>query len=518
MAKLQNPAALIPQFRPLSIVRALWKRKLLIMLLGLAGTSGTVAVVWKLAPVYTATAVILVESQKIPETFVAATVQTALEAQLDTLKQQVLSTDRLWSLVDSFDLYKAERTRMTKDEVLRLMRGDISISLSRGWSARGPGAFQVEFEANRPEIAANVANQIGMFFINENLRQRTSEAAATSEFMDGQLAAAEMRLREQEAKLKEFKLSHNGELPEQEQALLATVAQSRAELLGIQEGLGRAQQNKLILESSLAYSTANLRERQERRRAATAATSGSRAAAPTQPAAPTPLEQAQSELRKLRSRYHESHPEVVRMVLEVQRLEREGPSPVPAPTERAASSSTEASGAAAATNGAADDSALIESSRIQELNAQIAAVTQELRTLEQRRARVLAESAEAQARIRNLPAREQQLAVITRDYDTSKNNYQSLLNKKLAADVATDMERLHRSQKFIMLDPARTPEKPSRPKRAMLTWAGSILSFSLAAVLAFLMELRRNTLLGEWELPHDVTIVGRIPKLELKEN
>lgn len=510
-----------PQYSSLSIVRALWKRKLLILTLALSGTLGTFAVVSKLPPVYTAQAVILVESQKIPETFVASTVQTSLEAQLDTLKQQVLSRDRLWGLIESMDLYREERGRMTREEVLVYMRRDIVISLLRGWSARGPGAFQVEYQALTPENAAGVANQIGMFFINENLRQRTAEATATSQFLDGQLAVAETRLQKQEAKLKEFKLAHNGELPEQEGALLAAVAQSRTELLGIQEGLGRVQQNKLILESSLAYAQSNLRERQEgaRQRAALGARAHAEPAAPSRSVAPTPLELAQAELAKLLNRYHSAHPEVQRMQLEVQRLQREEAQSEPTSpgsnTSAAATSETTAVAPVRSSALATDETFQAEYNRIKELRAQMAIVAQEIRGLEQRRERVLAEVAEAQARIRNLPAREQQLAVITRDYDTSKTNYQSLLNKKLAADVATDMERWQKSQKFVMLDPARIPQKPTRPRKAILTSAGGALSLACAGLLAFLLEWRKNGLLGEWELPEETVILGRIPRMKL---
>jgi len=94
---------------PRSILRALWKRRFLVATLWVAGSSATVAVVANLHPIYSAEALILVESQKIPENFVAATVQTALEARLDQLKQQVLSRERLWSLIEEFDLYPALR-------------------------------------------------------------------------------------------------------------------------------------------------------------------------------------------------------------------------------------------------------------------------------------------------------------------------------------------------------------------------------------------------------------------------
>lgn len=507
-----------PEFSPLSIVRALWRRKWLILALSLVGSAATVAGVHGLRPVYQAEAVILVESQAIPEHFVAATVQTALEARLDALKQQVLSRDLLWGLVETLGLYREERRKLTKEEVLEIMRRDISIRLERGWSARGPGAFRVEYRAPKPEIAAEVANRVGMFFINENVRQRTVEADGTSEFLNGQLAAAEKRLREQETKLKEFKLAHNGELPQQEAALLAAMNQSRTELLGIQDSLSRAQQNKLILESSLAYAVSSLRELQEsvRRQTERSASTPAEVRVPGLPATPTELERAQSQLRSLRDRYHDSHPEVQQMTLEVKRLEREASlQAARAPQSAPGSGGTNAAAELAAIR-AQEDALRAANTRIQELRSQISAVAGDIRVLESRRQRILDETADSQTRIRNIPIHEQELAALTRDYETCKTNYDSLLNKKLAADIAADMERREKSQRFVMLDPARVPQRPVRPRRTLLTAAGTMFSFLAAAALGFLLELRKGALLGEWELPADTFVLGRIPRMEIE--
>ncbi len=514
---LQNLAA-APQFRPLSIIRALWRRKLLIIVLALLGTGATIALVSSMQPVYTARATILVESQKIPETFVPSTVQTALEARLDTLKEQVLSHDRLWGLIETLRLYEDERKTLTREEVVGLMRKDISITLVRGWSARGPGAFRVEYETGRPEVAAEVVNRIGMFFVNENLRQRTSEAEGTSEFLDRQLAEAEARLRQQESKLAAFKVSHNGELPQQEPALLAGINQSRAELLGVQEGLGRAQQNKLILENSLADAEAILRERRQARQKAASRSAAEAANSVSAPPPPSALEEAQRQLRSLRARYYDSHPEVERMLAEVARLRREEAEAAAAartPQTPAAAGRTEAARTdLPATDGRQDDR--LEGNRIQDLRAQIALVTQEIERLESRRTRVLEEVAESQRRLQAIPVREQELAAVTRDYDTSKANYAALLNKKLAADIATNMERWQKSQKFMMLEPGQVPEKPTRPRRRLLIASGTAFSWLAAVALSFLLELKKNALLGEWELPASTNILACIPKMKLE--
>jgi uncharacterized protein involved in exopolysaccharide biosynthesis len=89
------------------------------------------------------------------------------------------------------------------------------------------------------------------------------------------------------------------------------------------------------------------------------------------------------------------------------------------------------------------------------------------------------EIARYEQKVQAVPVLETQLAELTRNYETSRQNYQSLLDKKLSAGMSEDLERRQQSERFTVLDPARTPEKPFQPRR--LPWmAGAIL---LAAIL-----------------------------------
>jgi len=504
---------------PRSILRALWKRKFLIATLWVVGTAATAAVVVQLRPVYSAEALILVESQKIPENFVAATVQTALEARLDQLKQQVLSSERLWGLIEEFNLYAKLRPVRAREEVLEAMRRDVTIKLEKGWSASRPGAFRVSYETSAPQTASEVANRIGTFFIDENVRQRAVEAEGTSQFLDSQLAESKKNLQEQEAKLRDFKEANLGELPQQEGALLASLGQDKAELVGVQDSLARAQQNKLVLENSLASAEDNLRRQQiqERQRLSAEALRSDADIPASAPAAPpTELERAEAQLRALRLRYEDKHPEVQRMLLEVQRLRAEDREDRAASTSAAISqvAPTPAGGIAKAPP--RREATPPDDPSMRSLKGQINLSAREIETLEARRQRVLQDASDIQSRLQRLPIREQQLAAITRDYDTSRRNYQSLLDKKLAADEATDMERWQKAERFVMLDPARVPEKPVRPRRTLLAVAGSMTSLLLAGALAFLLELRKNVILGEWELPAGTTVLGRAPRMRME--
>jgi len=513
-----------PAFYPLSIVRALWKGKYSIILIWLLGTAATVAVVYSLQPVYRAEALILVESQKIPENFVTPTVQTALEARLDLLKQQVLSNERLWRLIQDFNLYPQQRLTRPREEVLDRMHHDITIGLERGWSAARPGAFRVAYEALSPTTAAEIANRVGKFFITENLKEREQEASGTSQFLDSSLQDASRKLQEQEVKLRDFKQTYNGELPEQQSSLLANIGQSRAELLGIRDSLARAQQNKLILENSLAAARDSLRTMEElvRRRSTQ---SNHSAVVLSDPRFPQPepapvvseLDQARIKLSQLRLRYSEKHREVQNQIAEVARLEQIEKERTAHIAPHVATAPAPARTAAPETPAStqSDDELSLDRERLKNLNAQVAVQMKEITDLEKRHDRILQDIAEAQKHLLNVPIREQQLAAITRDYDTSKANYHQLLDKKLAADVATNMERWQKAEGFVMLNEAPVPERPVRPRRTILAGAGTVFSLMLAAAIVFLRELRKNVLLGQWELPAGTLVVGHVTKIRI---
>jgi polysaccharide biosynthesis transport protein len=121
-----------------------------------------------------------------------------------------------------------------------------------------------------------------------------------------------------------------------------------------------------------------------------------------------------------------------------------------------------------------------------------------------------------QARVEQLPIVEQEMVGLTRDYETSKANYKSLLDKQIAAQMSTDMERRQKSERFEIIDPARVPEKPFKPDRPLFLALGLIVSLAMALLVGFGLELRNPVLLGEWELPEHVVVLGRVPIIDMR--
>jgi hypothetical protein len=102
------------------------------------------------------------------------------------------------------------------------------------------------------------------------------------------------------------------------------------------------------------------------------------------------------------------------------------------------------------------------------------------------------------------------MTAVTRDYEVSKLNYKSLQDKIFAANMATDMERRQKSERFTILDPARVPEKAVSPNRPLLGGGGTVVALFLSAGFWLLIEIRKNKFLGEWELPDGVVVLGRV--------
>jgi succinoglycan biosynthesis transport protein ExoP len=67
--------------------------------------------------VFSATATVVVQPQKVPGSIVAPTITSRIEDRLQIITQQVLSRSRLAELIDRFDLYKDERVKQAPDEV-----------------------------------------------------------------------------------------------------------------------------------------------------------------------------------------------------------------------------------------------------------------------------------------------------------------------------------------------------------------------------------------------------------------
>src|ERR1700691_5617748 len=121
-----KPPVSKPEFAPLSLVRIVWKHSLLVLVVIILGSATSFIIVHELPSIYRSEALILVDSQKIPERYVSSTVNTEVQERIASLSQEILSTTRLQKIIDDFGLYRDEQKKLAREEVIERMRKDIS--------------------------------------------------------------------------------------------------------------------------------------------------------------------------------------------------------------------------------------------------------------------------------------------------------------------------------------------------------------------------------------------------------
>jgi len=123
--------------------------------------------------------------------------------------------------------------------------------------------------------------------------------------------------------------------------------------------------------------------------------------------------------------------------------------------------------------------------------------------------------AEYQARVDAVPRIEQMQNEMAKDYETTKQNYQSLLAKKKEAGVAANLERRKTGEQFRILDPANLPEKPAKPNRLLLTAVAFLLGLGLGLAAVLGWEMFANIVQSERELKRlsSLPILASIPIL-----
>ena len=459
---------------------------------------------------YESEALILVEQQKVPENYVVPNVTVDLQDRVRGMTQQILSRTRLQETIDHFHLYprKSRLTNLleTRDPVDQ-MRKDIQIDLvqSDGKAGVRSGdltAFKIHYAAGSPEIAQQVNSELTSLFIDENLKSQQQLSESTTAFLNAQLADARVKLEEQEAKVREFKAKHLGDLPSQLQSNVQILSGLQGQLQIIQRQLDGATQQKLYLESLL----------QQYQSAQTAGGSGDSAMTPTD-ATEKDLIDMRSRLADARSRYTDDHPDIIALkgkIAQTELLKKRLEGDVA--SEGADKTRDTASG------GLTEAAQHSSPASMMQVQSQLKANQLEIQNYQKRRRDIDALISSYQARLNLTPETEQALSDISRGYEESKSNYTSLLQKQNQSQLATSLEERQQGQRFSIIDPPSSPVKPVSPNHLLVSLAGVGLGFAVAFALVSFLELTDVRIRQEKDLEkllHARVLVG-IPLLSTR--
>ena len=152
---------------------------------------------------------------------------------------------------------------------------------------------------------------------------------------------------------------------------------------------------------------------------------------------------------------------------------------------------------------------------ILQLEGQLKANQQEIEDTRRELARVDEQITSYQTRLNGTPIREQQLADLTRDYDQSKSNYDSLLKKQMQSQLATNLEKRQQGEQFRIIDPPSLPNKPVSPDRMKISMIGIFVGLLAGTALVVAVEMIEDRVRNEDEVMRivNVRILAAIPHL-----
>lgn len=492
------------QVSPEHYLRLILHRKWLVLGTFVLVSAATYIVSSRLPNIYTSSTLILVDPQKVPESYVRSTVTGDLRNRLGTLQQQILSATRLQKIIDTLNLYPTQRKTMAREDVIAMMQKDVSVSIVSNYGgSQDLEAFRIGFRGTEARLVAQVANDLATQFIDENLKAREQQSSGTTEFLQNQLQESKKVLEDQESKLKEFKLKHLGEMPEQQSANLQILGQLQSQLQLESEALARAEQQRSTIQVLMpqAAPVVDLDDPDSQSSPAAAAVAK---AAPQE----SPLVALKARLTALQQRYGEQHPDIRKLKLQIADEE----------VKQAAVSAAAATVAATAPSEPKPDAA--QARRVPApppsysnpvLQSQLKAAGDEILKHQAEQRRLSKQIAVYQAKLEAIPVREQEVTSLVRDYEISKAHYSQLLDKGLSAETATQLEIRQKGEKFSILDPAQPAERPTSPNRDLINMAGSLAGLGLGLLLALVTDVLGVSITA----PRQITEAFGIPVLEV---
>ena len=259
----------------------------------------------------------------------------------------------------------------------------------------------------------------------------------------------------------------------------------------LSQALNRAQEQKLYFESLLT----------QYRSVKVEADNG----ANTLPGIEDQLAKLKQELADDQTKYTPDHPDVLRLKRLIVRTER----------QKDEIQAKMAAGEKPGSPAPAESHDPRTMTPILQFESQLKANQQEIADTKRELQQVEQQIASYQGRLNEMPIREQQLSDLTRDYDQSKANYDSLLKKQMQSQLATNLEKRQQGEQFRIIDPPSLPKKPISPDRLKLSLMGLFAGLMVGIGLAIVVEAVEDRVRSEEDVTRivKVRILAGVPHL-----
>ena len=498
------------------------RRKKQIAVIMAALLTVSVVVAFLLPPTYRSTATILIEEQEIPSELVRSTITSYADQRIQVISQQVMTRANLMQVIEKYNLYPSKRKHETTEEILERIRKDIKLNIvsadvidrRSGAKTTATIAFTLAYDSETAESAQKVANELTSLYLNENLKTRQQKSAETSSFLTEEASRLSAHISETETKLAVFKAKNQGRLPELTQLNLQLRDRTDSEIMEVDRQISSLEERKIYLDGQLAQMKPN---------SPMISASGERILDSDER-----LKALQAQYASLSGVYSADHPDVIKMRREMAALQKDT-GEAPDSQEQSKQLTRLRSELALANEKYSDDHpdviklkkavAALESSikntpahsepqRFKKpenpafiaLQSQLEATAGELRSMRSKRNELKSKMTSYETRLEQTPQVEREYLDLSRDHENSLRRYQELKAKQSEAQVAQELEKDSKGERFSLIDPPQLPEKPNSPNRPAIMLFGVILSMGGGVAYAGVLESLDSSIKSSKEL------------------
>jgi polysaccharide chain length determinant protein (PEP-CTERM system associated) len=422
-----------------------WKALLLAWVMCLAGW----VAVWRMPDVYVSNARVFADADVIlTQTLRDIAVPGATAAQVELLQRTLLTRPNLERVIARTDLDLRIRTPAEREALIADLGRQIRVT------PQARNLFRIEYTDHDPRLAHAVVRSLLDLFIERAAANDRQQMDNARNFVNQQIAAYETQLREAERRRAEFRARYVELLPNDQFGGATRLEQARGRQGALRGELEDAQLRRSVLRTQFEQTPEFTPER----------------TIPGTAGGPGRVADAERQLRELRLRFTDNHPDVVAMRAMIAELRATG--------------GGGGGGGTAATRIPGQPNPQRETLQLRIVDSDVA-----IASLERQIRDIGIEIARLENLARQVPQVQAVSTNMDRDYAVIRRQYEELLERRESLHLAGAARTSADQVRLEVIEPPTVPNSPTGPNRFLLSSAVLAAGLGAGGVIAVLLAL-----------------------------
>ena len=386
---------------------------------------------------------------------------SAPTTQLEILQRTLLSRPNMEKLVSKTDLDLMINSPSDRERLLTRLSAEIKVS------PQTRNLFTITYQDRNPKLAHDVVQTLLTIFIESATGTSRSDMENARRFLERQIQSYEQQLRAAEKRRADFRARYIEVLPNETNPNVPALegARSNAQIL---EG---KLQDALVTRDALKQEV----EATPPMLVIESGAAGPAGMAMANPAVRTRVQEAEDQLRMMLLRVTEAHPDVIAQRKMIESLKKLPPPPSEAPQGGVVDTPTGPKRTA--------PNLVYDQLKVKLIEADTAIISLQRQRDEAVRYRDRLEKIQ-----REQPGLIAEYQNMDRDYTVLRKNYEELLSRLQAANIAQAADTQADKVKLQIIDPPEVPRLPAAPNRLLLITGVLIAGIGIGAGMTILLS------------------------------